>query len=125
VPVIQGYVHVEVCQLPLTSDPPAASSDFDIAYTIYLISRRSRYRAGKAVELCYLCVLVVCTYCVSSFQCNLCTSEYLSSIMHDLVLGMRYRRRGIDETGNCANYVETEQVRLKCTDLFFNLFIIV
>jgi hypothetical protein len=112
VPVIQGYVHVEVCQLPLTSDPPAASSDFDIAYTIYLISRRSRYRAGEAVELCNLCALVVCTYCVINFSCNLCTSEYLLSTTHDLVPGMRYRRRGIDEAGNCANYVETEQVRV-------------
>ena len=25
-------------------------------------------------------------------------------------LGTRYRRRGIDETGACANYVETEQI---------------
>lgn len=26
--------------------------------------------------------------------------------------GMRYKRRGVDEAGHCANYVETEQVRL-------------
>ena len=25
--------------------------------------------------------------------------------------GTRYKRRGVDEEGNCANYVETEQVR--------------
>ena len=26
-------------------------------------------------------------------------------------LGTRYKRRGVDEEGNVANYVETEQVR--------------
>lgn len=25
-------------------------------------------------------------------------------------VGTRYKRRGVDEEGNCANYVETEQV---------------
>ena len=26
--------------------------------------------------------------------------------------GTRYKRRGLDTAGNCANYVETEQVRI-------------
>lgn len=41
----------------------------DECFTLALVSRRSRFRAGT-----------------------------------------RYKRRGIDEFGNCANYVETEQV---------------
>lgn len=56
-PVIQGFVQVEQCVI---------GSE---CFTLALVSRRSRFRAGT-----------------------------------------RYKRRGIDEDGYCANYVETEQV---------------
>ncbi|XP_065086127.1 phosphatidylinositide phosphatase SAC2 isoform X3 [Ochlerotatus camptorhynchus] len=56
-PVIQGFVQVEQCVIG------------NECFTLALVSRRSRYRAGT-----------------------------------------RYKRRGVDEDGYCANYVETEQV---------------
>ncbi|RKP25548.1 SacI homology domain-containing protein [Syncephalis pseudoplumigaleata] len=62
-PVMQGYMHVECCKIE--------SNEFEFV----LISRRSRERAGTAVD---------------------CAR-------------MRYERRGVDESGNVANFVETEQ----------------
>ncbi|XP_055614849.1 phosphatidylinositide phosphatase SAC2 isoform X5 [Toxorhynchites rutilus septentrionalis] len=56
-PVVQGFVQVEQCVIG------------NECFTLALVSRRSRYRAGT-----------------------------------------RYKRRGVDEDGHCANYVETEQV---------------
>ncbi|GAB0094845.1 phosphatidylinositide phosphatase SAC2 [Sergentomyia squamirostris] len=56
-PIIQGFVQVEHCVVEKE------------CFTLALISRRSRFRAGT-----------------------------------------RYKRRGIDEQGHCANYVETEQI---------------
>ncbi|KAH8326677.1 hypothetical protein KR067_011777 [Drosophila pandora] len=56
-PVIQGFVQVEPCVIG------------NECFTLALVSRRSRHRAGT-----------------------------------------RYKRRGVDEKGNCANYVETEQI---------------
>ncbi|KAH8360019.1 hypothetical protein KR093_010212 [Drosophila rubida] len=56
-PIIQGFVQVEACVI---------GND---CFTLALVSRRSRHRAGT-----------------------------------------RYKRRGVDEKGNCANYVETEQI---------------
>lgn len=56
-PIIQGFVQMEECVI---------GTD---CFTLALVSRRSRFRAGT-----------------------------------------RYKRRGIDEDGNCANYVETEQI---------------
>ncbi|XP_017849082.1 phosphatidylinositide phosphatase SAC2 isoform X1 [Drosophila busckii] len=56
-PIIQGFVQVEACVI---------GND---CFTLSLVSRRSRHRAGT-----------------------------------------RYKRRGVDEKGNCANYVETEQI---------------
>ncbi|KAL5284388.1 INPP5F family protein [Megaselia abdita] len=56
-PVIQGFVQVEQCVI---------GND---CFTLALVSRRSRHRAGT-----------------------------------------RYKRRGVDENGDCANYVETEQI---------------
>lgn len=56
-PVIQGFVQVEQCVIG------------NECFTLALVSRRSRFRAGT-----------------------------------------RYKRRGVDEDGYCANYVETEQV---------------
>uniref|UniRef100_A0A182J428 SAC domain-containing protein n=1 Tax=Anopheles atroparvus TaxID=41427 RepID=A0A182J428_ANOAO len=56
-PIIQGFVQVEQCVIG------------NECFTLALVSRRSRNRAGT-----------------------------------------RYKRRGVDELGNCANYVETEQV---------------
>ncbi|XP_065721787.2 phosphatidylinositide phosphatase SAC2 isoform X3 [Drosophila suzukii] len=56
-PVIQGFMQVENCVIG------------NECFTLALVSRRSRHRAGT-----------------------------------------RYKRRGVDEKGNCANYVETEQI---------------
>jgi phosphatidylinositol 4-phosphatase len=56
-PIIQGFVQVEQCVIE------------NECFTLALVSRRSRHRAGT-----------------------------------------RYKRRGIDEEGHCANYVETEQI---------------
>ena len=56
-PVIKGFVQVEQCVIG------------NECFTLALVSRRSRNRAGT-----------------------------------------RYKRRGIDDEGNCANYVETEQI---------------
>ncbi|XP_055603037.1 phosphatidylinositide phosphatase SAC2 isoform X3 [Uranotaenia lowii] len=56
-PIVQGFVQIEQCVIG------------NECFTLALVSRRSRYRAGT-----------------------------------------RYKRRGIDENGHCANYVETEQV---------------
>lgn len=56
-PIIQGFIHVEECQLEERN------------FTFILISRRSRFRCG-----------------------------------------LRYQRRGADEEGNVANFVETEQI---------------
>ncbi|KAL1137682.1 hypothetical protein AAG570_009378 [Ranatra chinensis] len=65
-PIIQGFVQIEHFQLEL--DPASPQNGKKESFTISLISRRSRYRAGT-----------------------------------------RYKRRGLDENGKCANYVETEQ----------------
>ncbi|XP_065371546.1 phosphatidylinositide phosphatase SAC2 isoform X3 [Calliphora vicina] len=56
-PIIQGFVQVEPCVIG------------NECFTLALVSRRSRHRAGT-----------------------------------------RYKRRGVDDKGNCANYVETEQI---------------
>ena len=43
--MIQGYVHMEVCKLALSNNQPLPEME-DVCYTIYLVSRRSRFRAG-------------------------------------------------------------------------------
>ncbi|XP_045613679.1 phosphatidylinositide phosphatase SAC2 isoform X2 [Procambarus clarkii] len=71
VPVIQGFVQTEAVPLDAAVISPDDSDDKQKRdhYTLTLISRRSRYRAGT-----------------------------------------RYKRRGVDEEGHVANYVETEQI---------------
>ncbi|XP_066586531.1 phosphatidylinositide phosphatase SAC2 isoform X2 [Prorops nasuta] len=64
-PIIQGYVQIEECQVEVGFDERPQYEIFKLA----IISRRSRFRAGT-----------------------------------------RYKRRGVDENGKCANYVETEQL---------------
>jgi len=71
VPIIQGFVQIEHCKVAIGFDP-AVNEALEPRYetfTLSLISRRSRFRAGT-----------------------------------------RYKRRGVDEDGKCANYVETEQI---------------
>ncbi|KAJ9598474.1 hypothetical protein L9F63_010843, partial [Diploptera punctata] len=71
VPIIQGYVQIEHCKVEIGFDPAineALEPRYEM-FTLSLISRRSRFRAGT-----------------------------------------RYKRRGVDEDGKCANYVETEQI---------------
>lgn len=69
-PIIQGYVQIEHCKVEVgienINDSPEARFE---TFTLSIISRRSRFRAGT-----------------------------------------RYKRRGVDEQGYCANYVETEQM---------------
>ncbi|GFU96448.1 phosphatidylinositide phosphatase SAC2 [Trichonephila clavipes] len=83
VPVIQGFVQIEQCWIDVIDDAESLSAEgarffpppvllpetTGKNYTMILISRRSRHRAGT-----------------------------------------RYKRRGVDESGKCANYVETEQI---------------
>ncbi|XP_076301293.1 phosphatidylinositide phosphatase spermathreecae isoform X2 [Lasioglossum baleicum] len=64
-PVIQGYVQIERCNVEVGFDGQSQHETFNLA----VISRRSRFRAGT-----------------------------------------RYKRRGVDDDGKCANYVETEQL---------------
>ncbi|XP_044583408.1 phosphatidylinositide phosphatase SAC2 isoform X1 [Cotesia glomerata] len=64
-PIIQGYVQIEKCQVETGFDHQPIFETFHLA----IISRRSRFRAGT-----------------------------------------RYKRRGVDDDGKCANYVETEQL---------------
>ncbi|KAG8189742.1 hypothetical protein JTE90_012918 [Oedothorax gibbosus] len=82
-PIIQGFVQIEQCWIDIVDDAESLSADGSRFfqppvllpessaknYTMILISRRSRHRAGT-----------------------------------------RYKRRGVDESGKCANYVETEQI---------------
>ncbi|XP_022917953.1 phosphatidylinositide phosphatase SAC2 isoform X2 [Onthophagus taurus] len=69
-PIIQGYIQIEHCKVEVDNDYRGVktSPKYEI-FTLSIISRRSRYRAGT-----------------------------------------RYKRRGVDEDGECANYVETEQL---------------
>lgn len=70
-PIIQGFVQIEHCHVEVGFDVIGNSSvtpKYEV-FTLSLLSRRSRFRAGT-----------------------------------------RYKRRGLDETGHCANYVETEQI---------------
>ncbi|XP_060589408.1 phosphatidylinositide phosphatase SAC2-like [Ruditapes philippinarum] len=74
-PVVQGCIDIQSCVLDFNESSkdlspvmPKPAKD-PISYTMILISRRSRHRAGT-----------------------------------------RSKRRGLDETGACANYVETEQI---------------
>ena len=72
IPVIQGFIQMEPCNMLWDGLGKSLSADSeDMTYKIWLISRRSRHRAGT-----------------------------------------RYKRRGVDENGHSANYVETEQVLL-------------
>ncbi|XP_011497035.1 PREDICTED: phosphatidylinositide phosphatase SAC2 isoform X2 [Ceratosolen solmsi marchali] len=64
-PIIQGYIQIEKCQVEVGYDRQPLYEIFNLA----IISRRSKFRAGT-----------------------------------------RYKRRGVDENGKCANYVETEQL---------------
>ncbi|XP_071946765.1 phosphatidylinositide phosphatase SAC2-like [Antedon mediterranea] len=66
-PIIQGYVQIE--QFPVIMDTTPPKSEDEETFTVAVVSRRNRHRAGT-----------------------------------------RYRRRGVDTNGACANYVETEQI---------------
>ncbi|CAH1279099.1 unnamed protein product [Diabrotica balteata] len=68
-PIIQGYIQIEDCKVEMDRDLIEAKEKRYDTFTLCLISRRSRYRAGT-----------------------------------------RYKRRGVDDNGEVANYVETEQI---------------
>ncbi|KAF5276553.1 hypothetical protein FQR65_LT03983 [Abscondita terminalis] len=69
-PIIQGYVQIEDCRVELSNDyQGVTTSPKHEVFTLSIISRRSRFRAGT-----------------------------------------RYKRRGVDDNGEVANYVETEQI---------------
>jgi hypothetical protein len=61
-------------------------------FKFILISRRSRERAGKC--------------------CTIIRPTTRSSVHHLVLEGMRYQRRGINEYGDVANFVETEEIVL-------------
>ena len=42
-------------------------------------------------------------------------SLYIYIYILYICVGTRYKRRGVNENGHCANYVETEQVSLILT----------
>ena len=47
------------------------------------------------------------------YTCNTCTCTHVLHVFcfaHFYLLGTRYLRRGVDEDGHVANYVETEMV---------------
>ena len=64
----------------------------DPTFTLALISRRSRHRAGEGHHR------------FDRLVCSVRIPRHLSSS------GTRYRRRGVDSLGNVANFVETEMV---------------
>ena len=72
-PIIQGNVELRECSLNdcFVADMQLVESKLPTYYSLVIISRRSRHRAGT-----------------------------------------RYKRRGVDEAGRVANYVETEQLVL-------------
>ena len=70
-PVVQGYVEIKECALEVEELEVLGETRLPSFYTICLVSRRARARAGT-----------------------------------------RYKRRGVDEFGKVANYVETEQLLL-------------
>lgn len=76
-PIIQGFVQVEQCVIG------------NECFTLALVSRRSRHRAGTRFVIF-----------IFKFQC----------LQMYFFFMFRYKRRGVDENGNCANYVETEQI---------------
>ncbi|KAG8320968.1 Phosphatidylinositide phosphatase SAC2 [Homalodisca vitripennis] len=71
-PVVQGFFQIEQCHVEVGFDVRVDNNSVTPRYEVFtlsLLSRRSRYRAGT-----------------------------------------RYKRRGLDDSGHCANYVETEQI---------------
>ncbi|XP_008198080.1 phosphatidylinositide phosphatase SAC2 isoform X1 [Tribolium castaneum] len=68
-PIIQGYIQIENCRVDLPKEFQSSTGKNYEIFTLCILSRRSRFRAGT-----------------------------------------RYKRRGVDEDGQCANYVETEQL---------------
>lgn len=87
-PIIQGYIQIEDCKVavgPYVGEEERLKQ-YEI-FTLCILSRRSRFRAGtrynKKIGLFFLVLYI---------------------FMH------RYKRRGVDEDGEVANYVETEQI---------------
>ncbi|XP_044259683.1 phosphatidylinositide phosphatase SAC2 isoform X2 [Tribolium madens] len=68
-PIIQGYIQIENCRVDLPKEFQSNTGKNYEIFTLCILSRRSRFRAGT-----------------------------------------RFKRRGVDEDGQCANYVETEQL---------------
>eukprot|EP00795_Rhopilema_esculentum_P012362 gene12362-3018_t len=96
-PIIQGYFEVERCSIDIMDglpfpalnkeeDPDSSSGDEEDGYI-----EVKDFKTGE----------------------NLLENEYdilLISRRSRYRAGTRYKRRGVDEDGDCANYVETEQV---------------
>lgn len=99
VPIIQGFAQTDTYEnkLPnLMGDLPKAPKN-SVDLKICLISRRSRFRLGSwnftaLIQIWFFSSLLT-IYLLYSFK-----------------LGIRFKRRGADENGNVANFVETEQV---------------
>lgn len=124
IPIIQGFVQVEelVVNYNDTSDEERSSPDTppqevtcvdDIhpRFTVALISRRSRHRAGRSTVFFHRPQgrVMPKKNPHTSIRCQFMA---LSAIIINAPLsaGMRYKRRGVDTDGHVANYVETEQL---------------
>lgn len=118
-PIIQGFVQVEelVVNYNETSDEERSSpetppqevtcvDDIHPRFTVALISRRSRHRAGKATVL----VIVDQREIISKLWRIFDMNNLNSAGAFSFPAGMRYKRRGVDTEGHVANYVETEQL---------------
>lgn len=100
-PVISGFVKQHKLALHIWDVDGRISRTTSDPVTLTIISRRSQFRAGAST---FIVLLLIVSVAQPSRICLLITMF--------LLLGCRYRRRGIDETGYVANYVETEQVRI-------------
>ncbi|XP_054278972.1 phosphatidylinositide phosphatase SAC2 [Macrosteles quadrilineatus] len=102
-PVVQGFMQIEQCHVEVgfDLDKDTVLPKYEV-FTLSLLSRRSRYRAGTRYKRRGLDDTDHCAICVFTLSLLSRRSRYRA--------GTRYKRRGLDDTGHCANYVETEQI---------------
>lgn len=95
-PIIQGFIQIEKCCFDLTENSPVAAMNSFLKEPSNNQSDKTNNCDKKIVE---------------SF---LETRDYywmaLISRRSRFRAGTRYKKRGLDENGTCANYVETEQI---------------
>lgn len=98
-PVVQGFVQIEKCFFDLNESSPVGSFQKDFPTKSENGSTKVAKKSDPKVNL------------VNSF---LQARDYywmaLISRRSRFRAGTRYKKRGLDENGRCANYVETEQI---------------